>query len=99
MVINLIKLYQIKIENYIQIKQYVTIIELRQDDKLDIDFLEIENKEIKPSQIYNEKNKSIYLLHYPQGINIEMSNAVINCFYEDEINFSHYCAGTMESSG
>ena len=77
----------------------VTIIELRQTDNLDIDFLEVEIKSGKPSEIYKNENKSVYLLHYPHGRNVEMSNAIIKCFYEDNVNIDHFCASSPGSSG
>ena len=78
----------------------ITIIELRKNDKIDMNsFLEIDdniNKD-KPNEIYNQK--SVYLIHYPHGHNIELSNGVIKSIDEDNYTIYHLCSTEAGSSG
>ena len=78
----------------------VTIIEMKQNDGIKSDsFLEIDK------DIYKENfkeifiNKTIYLLHYPEGIEICQSLDKIKNIREDNFTIEHYCISTNGSSG
>ena len=89
------KKYDIKIDGsrktYTSKEYDVTIIEIKQSDKLDknsffdIDLIFGENV------IEEFRNKQIYLLHYPKGVKMEYSVGLIGCICEDNYNIHHLC--------
>ena len=75
-----------------------TIIEIRNEDNFDINnMLEIDNNIYKENfyQIY--KDKTIYIIHYPNGLNSSYSHNVIK-YIENNLIF-HKCATESGSSG
>ena len=94
--------YEVKIDEsrkkYTNEKYDITIIEIKQKDKLDkIDFFEIDK------QIFNEnpneifKNKNIYLLHYPKGKEMDFSLGLIKSI--NDYTIKHTCDSNSGSSG
>ena len=73
----------------------ITIIEIKQNDDLDIEFLEVDKK----GNIEDYKQKSIYLIQYPHGKRVEYSNGVIKNINEDNYTIEHYCSSKPGSSG
>jgi hypothetical protein len=94
--------YEIEIDEsrrvYTSKKYDITIIELKQKDKLDkIDYMDIDKDIFEEN--YNEKyrNTQIYLLHYPKGKQMECSVGLIK-----DINgyiIRHLCDSSGGSSG
>ena len=78
----------------------VTIIEMRQNDGIKSDsFLEIDRDIYKDSFKEIFKKKSIYLLHYPKGIEVSKSEEIIVNIREDNFTIEHFCDSTEGSSG
>ena len=82
----------------------ITIIELIKEDKnvLNNIFLEIDENILNSNittydDVYNQK--SIYLLHYPNGEKMEYSIGVIKNISLDNCDIQHYCATKDGSSG
>ena len=82
----------------------ITIIELIKEDKnvLNNIFLEIDEYLLNSNittydDVYNQK--SIYLLHYPNGEKMEYSIGVIKNISLDNCDIQHYCATKDGSSG
>ena len=96
--------FEIKIDGsrrtYTSIKYDITIIEIKDNDNLDINtFLEIDQHifDKKAKDIY--KNKSVYIIHYPQGLNSEYSIGLIKSITQDNYNIIHTCQTNHGSSG
>ena len=98
--------YEIKINNsrniYFSNKEEfdITIIEIKEEDGLNINlFLDIDYNifEENPNEYY--KNKSIYLLHYPHGNNIEFSIGLIKNISFGDYDLEHNCQTQPGSSG
>ena len=96
--------YEIEIDKsrkiYTNEKYDITIIEIKEYDKLNkISFFDIDeqifDKDIK--EIF--KNAQIYLLHYPKGIRMEISNGLIKNINEDNYTIRHLCYSSGGSSG
>ena len=78
----------------------VTIIEMKQNDGIQSEsFLEIDKDIYKDNFKQIFKKKSIYLLHYPKGIEICKSEEIIRNIREDNYTIEHYCDSTKGSSG
>ena len=79
----------------------ITIIEIKpNEDKIDLNsFLEVDDGiyEENINQIY--KQKSIYILHYPQSGNIKISSGVIKSIHKDNYTICHLCVTFGGSSG
>ena len=79
----------------------ITIVEIRPNEDKIYHFLEIDNDAINNkdkalvSLIY--RGKSIYILHYPESKNMQVSLSLINNINENEIY--HYCSTNEGSSG
>ena len=81
----------------------VTIIEIKQEDNLkgvdEKSFFDLDN------QIFDEKaneifrNSQIYLLHYPKGIEMEISPGIIRNISENKRTIFHLCDTSGGSSG
>ena len=100
------KIYKIFIDEhrktYINKEPYdITIIEIKKNkDGLDPNvFLEIDDHIHKndPNEIYREK--SVYLLHYPNGPRIFFSSGVIKTISENNYRIEHLCQSEKGSSG
>jgi hypothetical protein len=78
----------------------VTIIEMRMEDKINLDsFFEVDNNIYDPS--YNFKDKPIIILHYPKGDELSLSQGTIKNIGDDENYFEiyHLCSTDHGSSG
>ena len=87
-------------KTYISETYDITIIELRKEDKIKKEsFFEIDNKvfDENPDEIY--LNKSIFLLHYPNGEDMNFSNGILKNIYEDKYTIEHLCDSSGGSSG
>ena len=75
----------------------ITIIELRKRDGINLNsFLDIDNEFIANE---NYIQKSIYLIHYPHGLNVEFSSGVIQSIGSDNYTIFHLCSTKAGSSG
>ena len=81
-------------------KQYdITMIELKQNDKLKgYSFLEIDDNVFMDNPNNYYPKKTIYLIHYPNGQKVEFSSGVIKNIFEDN-TISHLCTTKTGSSG
>ena len=96
--------YEIKIDSsrkrYTSEKYDITIIEIREDDKLNqISFFDIDNQIFDNNSNDIFKNMEIYLLHYPKGVRMEYSNGLIKSINEDHYTIRHLCPSSGGSSG
>ena len=55
----------------------ITIIEIKKEDKIDPKSFDIDNQIFKDNSYEIYRNCQIYLLHYPKGERMEISNGVI----------------------
>ena len=86
-------------KKYINEKYCISIIEIKEEDKLDkIEFLDIDNKIFENNSKDIFQNKQIYLLHYPEG-ELEYSNGSIKSINEDNYTIQHLCNSNECSSG
>ena len=75
-----------------------TIIEIKNEDNFDIDnMLEIDNNIYKNDLNNYYKNKTVYIIHYPNGLNSSYSHNIIKNINDDVIY--HLCATDSGSSG
>ena len=75
-----------------------TIIEIRNEDNFDINnMLEIDNNIYKDNLNQFYKDKTIYIIHYPNGLKSSYSHNIIK-YIENDIIF-HKCATEFGSSG
>ena len=98
------KNYEIEIDEsrktYTNEEYDVTIIEIKEKDKLDKNsFFDIDNGIFNENVIETYRKKQIYLLHYPKGIKMEYSNGIIQRITEDNYNIHHLCDSSGGSSG
>ena len=80
----------------------VSIIEMKKKDGnvLRSIFLEVDDNMFKNNNYYeNYKQKSAYLIHYPNGKKMEYSSGVIKNISLDNYNIQHYCPSEKGSSG
>jgi hypothetical protein len=83
---------------YTSKKYDVTIIEIKKDDGLDLEsFLEIDY--VNDNQIEDYKQKSVYLLQYPNEKNVDFSIGVIKDIGFDNYTIEHLCNTDKGSSG
>ena len=78
----------------------ITIIELKESDKLDkIDYFDIDKRIFNenPNEIF--RNMEIFLLHYPKGKKMEYSLGLIKSVYENNYTLRHSCDSNTGSSG
>ena len=76
----------------------ITIIEIKRNDGLDVEsFFEIDNLKDIPMEDY--KQKSIYLLQYPNNVNVDFSIGVIKNIGLDNYTIEHLCDTREGSSG
>ena len=85
-------------KTYTNIDYDITIIELKPKES-EFLFLEIDEKFFlkNPNDFY--KDLSIYLMHYPNGKKVELSDGKIQGMYEDNFTFEHSCTTQRGSSG
>ena len=79
----------------------ISIIEIKKNDNniLLLNFLEID-EEMFNTDYYDEYNqKSVYLVHYPNGKKMEYSPGAIKNITIDTYNIQHYCSSEKGSSG
>jgi len=84
---------------YTNDKMDVTFIELKKDDKIQ-HYLEVDEDIMdteKNIMEINYKRKSIYIMHYPKGNNVEVSYGLLS-YIKDE-NICHLCNTYYGSSG
>ena len=95
--------YKILIDNnrkvYINEKYDVTIIEIKEDDKIDgKSFFNLDNGIFQEDFYKTFKKCQIYLLHYPKGAKMEISPGVIININEEQTMY-HSCDTSSGSSG
>ena len=94
---------EIKINNTRKIlttgKPDITIIEIKPNEDKIKNFLEIDKDTNNNKDIIEltYRSKSIYVLHYPESKNMQVSFGLLNNIYENDIN--HYCTTYGGSSG
>ena len=83
----------------------VTIIELKEDDKINCSFLQIDpilKKEKKNIKKYLDE-KPIYIIHYPKNINekeyVNSSFGILNKIDENKSEINYFCSTDNGSSG
>ena len=77
-----------------------TIIELKQDEYNNNDLLEIDDDIYKEGQLDNiYKQSSVYIIHYPNGIEPKYSLDVIKSIDTQNIKIEHFCSTKGGSSG
>ena len=96
--------YEIEIDKsrkiYTNEKYDITIIEIKQYDKLNqISFFDIDEQIFDKDFKEIFKNAQIYLLHYPKGNRMEISNGIIKNINEDNYTIRHLCDSSGGSSG
>ena len=97
--------YQIEIDNhrrcYTNKEEYdTTIIEIKKEDGINLNkFLEIDEEifNIKANEIFEKS--SVYIIHYPNGQQNEISFGKIKAITLDNINILHLCNTLPGSSG
>jgi V8-like Glu-specific endopeptidase len=90
-----IELNQRKI--YFNDKYDITIIEIKNSDNINVNYLELDEKIFEDnSELYYE-NKSIYILHYPNQDKSSVSYGITKKIENGEIN--HLCSTQPGSSG
>ena len=78
----------------------VTIIEIKEEDKInEISFFELDKQIFKENSDEIFRSSQIYLLHYPEGIEMEASNGVIKAISKDNQKIQHLCDASEGSSG
>ena len=79
----------------------ITIIEIKpEEDKIDLNsFLEIDDGIYEENINEKYKQKTIYILHYPQSGTIKISYGVIKFINEKNFNIGHLCITYGGSSG
>ena len=102
----IIKDYNILIDNtrktYTNYNYDVTIIEIKEDDKIDEkSFFFLDDQIFQEDSAKLFRNRQIFLLHYPKGIKMEISAGVIQNITEDEEKKTiyHLCDTSGGSSG
>ena len=96
--------YEIQIDEarkiYTNDKYDITILEIKQNDKLDkISFFDVDDRIFQEENKDIFKNMQIYLLHYPKGNKMEYSMGLIKNINEDNYTIRHSCDTNSGSSG
>ena len=77
-----------------------TIIEIKDEDNFDINnMLEIDNNIYKDDLNQYYKNKTIYIIHYPNGLNSSYSHNIIKNIDTSNTKILHLCESSDGSSG
>ena len=79
---------EIKRETYFNKNDNITIIELKEEDNIK-NYLELDDNLFQDNIEINYINKSIYVLHYPDGKNANVSYGLINNI--NKYNINHNC--------
>ena len=78
----------------------VSIIEIKKSDNNRLlNFLEIDEEMFKTDNYNIYKQKSVYLIHYPNGKKMEYSPGTIKNIILDNYNIQHLCSSEYGSSG
>ena len=80
----------------------VTIIEIKKEDKInEKSFFDLDKQIFEENHLKTFRNCQIYLLHYPQGIKMEISPGIIQNITEDDDiqKIHHLCSTSTGSSG
>ena len=78
----------------------ISIIEIVKKEELDkVSFLEIEDNILYIKQYDQYKDKSVYVLHYPNCKNVAFSVGIIKNISIDDYNILHLCGTLKGSSG
>ena len=98
------KYYKISIDKsrrtYTNESYDITIIEIKEEDEInEISFFDLDKQIFKENSDEIFRNTQIYLLHYPKGIEMEISNGVIKTICQDNQTIQHLCDTTGGSSG
>ena len=101
---NDIQFFNILIDNtrktYTDESYDVTIIEIKEEDKIEQKSFFDLDKQIFQEKVYEIlRNCQIYLLHYPKGKEMEISPGIIKNINEDNKNIYHLCDSSGGSSG
>ena len=83
-------------ETYFNKEYDVTLIELRNEDNIK-HYLELDDNLFQDNQEIKYKDKSIYILHYPNGTNAAVSYGILNNI--DKYYINHKCSIDIYSSG
>ena len=77
-----------------------TIIEIKDEDNFDINnMLEIDNNIYKNNLNEFYRNKTIYIIHYPKGLNSSYSNNIVKNIDLSNVKIIHLCESEDGSSG
>ena len=101
---NDLKFYSIFIDEtrktYTNVSYDFTVIEIKQKDNIDEkSFFDIDKKIFQENANEIFANSQIFLLHYPKGVQIEISTGIIKLIKEDNKTIYHTCDTTNGSSG
>ena len=78
----------------------ITIIEIKPNDNVSEDsFLELDDNIFDKNKMMSYLQTSVYLLHYPNGNNVEYSTGKIKNISLDKYEIEHYCETLEGSSG
>ena len=78
----------------------ITMLEIRQSDGLDIErFLEIEENIFSQNSNEKIKNELVYLLSYPKGEKLLISNGIIKSIEENGYTIHHLCSTCQGCAG
>ena len=82
---------------YFNNKYDITIIEIKNSDNINADYLKLDEKIFEDNSEFYYENKSIYLLHYPNQDKASVSYGIIKKI--DNVNIEHICSTLPGSSG
>ena len=78
----------------------VSIIEIKKDDKIDVDsFFDLDRQIFQKNIREIFRNSEIYLLHYPKWKKMEISPGIIKYINKDKTTIYHTCDSSGGSSG
>ena len=84
---------------YFNNKYDITIIEIKNSDNINVDYLKLDEKIFEDNSEFYYGNKSIYLLHYPNQDKASVSYGIIKKIDNDNGNINHICSTLHGSSG
>mgnify|MGYP003571337675 CR=1 FL=1 len=82
---------------YFNNKYDITIIEIKNSDNINVNYLKLDEKIFEDNSEFYYENKSIYLLHYPNQDKASVSYGITKKIDNDNIN--HLCSTLPGSSG
>ena len=78
----------------------VTFIEIKSDDKIPSDsYIELDDNIFDQNKMESYFQNTVYLLHYPNGNNVEYSTGKIKSIAIDNYEIEHFCESQEGSSG